>query len=51
MSQILVEVPAALAELPVAERESLIRAALYEATRARLRELETRLAEAPAYLQ
>lgn len=51
MSQILVEVPAALAELPVAERESLIRAGLYEATRARLHELETKLAEAKAHLQ
>jgi hypothetical protein len=51
MSQILVEVPAALAELPAPERDSLIRAGLYEATRARLRELETKLAEAKAHLQ
>lgn len=51
MSQILIEVPAALAELPASERDSLIRAGLYEATRTRLRELETKLAEAKAHLQ
>jgi len=51
MSQILIEVPTALAELPAPERDSLIRAGLYEATRARLRELETKLAEAKAHLQ
>ena len=51
MSQILVEVPTALAELPTPERDSLIRAGLYEATRTRLRELETKLAEAKAHLQ
>ena len=45
MTQILVELPAALAELPPTERASLIRAGLYEATRARLRELEAKLAE------
>lgn len=51
MTQILVELPAALAELPPTERESLIRAGLYEATRARLRELEAKLAEAKLHLQ
>ncbi|MEZ4864396.1 MAG: hypothetical protein R3C14_23990 [Caldilineaceae bacterium] len=43
--------PQVLVELPAPERESLIRAGLYEATRARRRELETRLAEAQAHLQ
>lgn len=51
MTQILVDLPAALVELPQTERESLIRAALYEATRARIRELEAKLAEAKLHLQ
>lgn len=51
MAQVLVELPTALAELPEPERASLIRAGLYEATRARLSMLETKLAEAQAHLQ
>lgn len=51
MNQILVELPAALAELPPVERDALIRAGLYEATRARRRELEALLTEATMHLQ
>ncbi|MCE7987037.1 MAG: hypothetical protein DYG89_38180 [Caldilinea sp. CFX5] len=51
MTQVLVELPAALAELPEPERAALIRAGLYEATRARLHEVEATLAEAKAHLQ
>ncbi|CAN5671217.1 hypothetical protein BH10CHL1_BH10CHL1_50250 [soil metagenome] len=51
MTQILVELPAELAELPPVERDALIRAGLYEATRARRRELEALLAQATAHLQ
>lgn len=50
MPQLLVELPAALAELPEPERTALIRAGLYEATRARRRELEAKVAEAYTHL-
>jgi len=50
VAQVLVELPTALAELPEPERAALIRAGLYEATRARLSALEAKLAEAQAHL-
>jgi hypothetical protein len=51
MPQVFVELPAALAELPKPERESLLRAGIYEATLARRRELAAKVAEAKAHLQ
>lgn len=51
MAQVLVELSTALAELPQPERAALIRAGLYEATRARLSALEAKLAQVQAHLQ
>ena len=51
MTQILVDLPAALADLPPTERDALVRAGLYEATRARIHESEAQLAEATLHLQ
>ncbi len=40
MAQITIQLPISLAQLPTAERESIIRAGLFEAIRARRREIE-----------
>jgi hypothetical protein len=44
MVDLTLEVPEALARLPAAERDRLIRAGLHEATRARIRQLTSEIA-------
>jgi hypothetical protein len=51
MTQITLEVPDVLANLPEQERSLLIRAGLYEATRAWIRQLEAEIAESKAQIQ
>jgi hypothetical protein len=48
MTQVIVELPDILANLPPAERESLLRAGVHEAVQARLREIEVEIEEASA---
>lgn len=51
MTQITLQLPEAFADLPAEEQDSLIRASLYEASRARVRHLERELAEAQEQLR
>ncbi len=51
MSQMVLEIPDLLADLPAQERNRLIRSGLYEATRARIRQLEKEIAESKRYIQ
>src|SRR4051812_22645595 len=51
MTQITIDLPNSLAKLPAAERESIIRAGLYEAIRARQRELEREIETAKTHVQ
>jgi hypothetical protein len=51
MTQITLEVPDVLAVLPAKERAILILAGLHEATNARIRQLETEIAESEAHIQ
>lgn len=46
MTQTMIDVPAALAALPAEERDALLRAGLFEAIQARVRQLQLELAEA-----
>lgn len=46
MTQTVIDVPAALAALPAEERDALLRAGLFEAIQARVRQLQIELAEA-----
>lgn len=51
MTQVMVELPDILANLPVIEREALIQAGLHEAVRVRAREVAAEIAEATAQVQ
>jgi hypothetical protein len=51
MAQITIDLPDSLAKLPDAERESIIRAGLYEAIRARRREIEGEIQTAQMHIQ
>jgi len=51
MSQVVLEIPNLLANLPPLERDRLIRGGLYEATRARVRQLEKEIAASRKHLQ
>lgn len=46
MPQVVIELPAGLSDLPEAERDALLRAGLFEAVQARVRQLQRELAEA-----
>lgn len=46
MTQTVIDVPAALAALPANERDALLRAGLFEAIQARMRQLQLELATA-----
>jgi len=50
MRQMTIELPDALAELPAGEQASFVRAGLYEAGQARIRQLEAEIAEAKTEL-
>ncbi len=50
MTQMTLDIPDTLANLPQQERGLLIRAGLYEATRARIRQLEAEIAESEEHL-
>jgi hypothetical protein len=51
MTQITIDLPESLAQLPANERESIIRAGLFEAIRARRREIEGEILTAQGHLQ
>jgi len=51
MSQIILDVPDAIAGLPEPERTRLIRGGLFEATRTRVRQLKKEIAESKDHLQ
>lgn len=51
MSQIILDIPDLLAGLPEKERDRLIRGGVYEATRARVRQLSKEIADCRAHLQ
>ena len=51
MSQVMMKIPDMLASLPEEERDRLIRGGLYEATRARIRQLKQEIAESREHLQ
>ena len=51
MSQMVVEIPNLLANLPSRERNRLIRGGLYEATRVRIRQLKKEIAESKKHIQ
>ncbi len=51
MTAVTIQMPDALADLPLNEQETLIRSALYEASRRRIIHLQTELAEALDYLK
>ena len=51
MTQITIDLPDSLAKLPDAERESLIRAGIHEAIRARRREIEGEIQAAQMHIQ
>ncbi|MBM4029122.1 MAG: hypothetical protein FJ280_27555 [Planctomycetes bacterium] len=48
MRQVVVDIPDILVELPVREQSVFVRAGLYEAQRAWVRQLETEIAESAA---
>lgn len=50
VTQIVIDVPASLIDLPDAERNALLRAGLFEAVHARIRQLQQELDEAQAQL-
>ncbi|MBS1249132.1 MAG: hypothetical protein MAG431_00705 [Chloroflexi bacterium] len=50
MSQMVLEIPNLLAELPPIEMDRLIRGGLYEAVRARIRQLKKEIAESKEHL-
>ena len=50
MSQLVLEVPNLLANLPPQERNRLIRSGLYEATHARIRQLEKEIIESQKHI-
>ena len=51
MSQMVLEIPDLLADLPSQERERLIRGGLYEATHTRIRQLEKEIAESQKHIR
>lgn len=51
MTQMTVTIPKALAGLPVAEREELIREGLQEAVQARIRQIKTEIAESGEHIR
>ncbi len=51
MPQMVLEIPNLLAGLPLRERDRLIRGGLYEATRARVRQLEKEISESKTHIQ
>jgi hypothetical protein len=51
MTQMTLEIPDTLANLPQPERDLLIRAGLYEATRARLRQLAVEIVESEEHIR
>jgi hypothetical protein len=51
MAQMMLTIPQTLVDLPEQERALLLRAGLYEAERARARQLEAEVAEAEAQVQ
>ena len=51
MAQMILEIPDTLADLPEQERNLLIRAGLYEATRARIRQLKTEISESKKHVR
>ncbi len=51
MSQMVLEIPDLLADLPPQERNRLIRSGLYEAARARIRQLEKEIVESRKQIQ
>lgn len=50
MTEVTIQMPDVLADLPLDEQETLIRSALYEASRTRILQLKAELAEALAQL-
>lgn len=46
MTQVVIDLPSSLVDLPETERDALLRAALFEAINARIRDLQRQLAEA-----
>jgi len=51
MTQVTITIPSPLANLPVAEQDSLLRAGLFEAMRARMRQLATEVEESKKYIR
>lgn len=51
MSQIALEIPTMLANLPSQERNRLIRSGVYEATRTRVRQLEKEISEGKEHIK
>ncbi|MBI1879345.1 MAG: hypothetical protein HYR94_14200 [Chloroflexi bacterium] len=51
MAQLTLEIPDTLAGLPEQERNLLIRAGLYEATRARIRQLKAEISESKKHIR
>lgn len=50
-SQVVLDIPEFLANLPVEERDRLIRSGVYEATRMRIQRLEEEIAESKQHLE
>jgi hypothetical protein len=51
MTQVTITMPSPLANLPIAEQDSLLRAGLFEAMRARMRQLVSEIEESQKHIQ